>query len=366
MKEQTATTTPAADAGLYGLAREQAAANVARYGAEAAATLMQAWDHAAERKLSSVRLAKLVGVHDSTLSRLFRGQYQDTAGRDVTPSADTLAAIARGVAADRDRASLAAERRAAAPAEFVETEEWRKVQWLCNAARRRRKMAFLYGESQHGKTTYLREYARRSNGLAHYVEIPPAATIVSVARAFAREFAVEAGTDAAAVLDRIAERCDDSHVVLVDEVFRMWKTAPDSTILKVLDFVRGLHDRVGCGVVLCGTALFQEEVTTGKHEKWLAQLRERAAYQFQLPRRPAAASLRAIHAAYNLPEPEGDDAELEAAVLRSQSLGSLFARLGDAWEMADGKGQPVSWQHVRDAVRLVERMAQREGKGGAA
>lgn len=356
----TAETGKSTGSGLYGLTRAEAEANVGTLGAEAARVLMQLWDHGEAEGVTATRLAQIAGVHDATLSRWYRGEYKDTAGKTVLPKAVTVAAVRRALAAELDRGKLAAERRASSPQTFVETDEWKKVQWLCNAARRRRKMAFLYGESQHGKTTYLREYALRSPGLAHYVEIPPAATIVSVARAFARECGVEAGTDAAAVLDRIAERWDDSHVVLVDEVFRMWRTAPDTTILKVLDFVRAIHDRLGCGVVLCGTALFQEEIATGKHEKWLSQLRERAAYQFQLPKRPSAASLRAIRGAYGLPDPDVDEAELETAILRSQSLGSYFARLGDGYEMAEQKGEVMAWRHVKAAVGLVERMASRK------
>lgn len=279
------------------------------------------------------------------------------------------------------------EREAQVETGFIETAISRKIWQACRRALLRRKVMYIFGESQIGKTTALEEYARQHNhGETYLVRMPTTPTMTTFVRELALRMQIPEGhTSTDHMRRRIVEAWDDRMLLIVDEAHEAFGAeAASNRGLAVLNFIRELHDRTRCGVVISATNVFREKLLHGRHARNLRQLWLRGMAPVQLPARPGKRDLERFGAAYGLdPAPdeevgirisyldeEGNDrmrtlahnpARLQAEVIGQFGLGRWVTILQSASDTAREKRRGISWGLVIHAWHEWEELSGEEG-----
>jgi DNA transposition AAA+ family ATPase len=314
--------------------------------------LLVRWLHtwARDRRMSWGDLEAAVKIDSTTLSRVWNDRYRTGDGARV-PLDSLCAKIARFK-------RVAEQRDAAAGAAFVETSVWKSIDWLCRRAFIRQKIGMIYGESQIGKTICLLEHARRNNhGQTYYVEMPPVAGVQLLLRTIARSLHVASGTCFEKLQQDVLDALDASKLLVIDEIHRVWTTYQKGSVMRCLDLLRYMHDQTRCGLVLCGTNAFRDELQHGEFAQYLKQLRRRGLYEIQLPSVPPREDLDLIAAQYELPPASGEAEEILMSVAKADGFGKVCIRLLDAAELARSRHEAVTWAHFVRVHQLIARMA---------
>lgn len=296
--------------------------------------------------------------------------YQALTGRrevgQLGPVAEAIAAFRRQV----EESTVHLE------TEFIETAISRKIFAICDKARSRRKMVLIFGESQIGKTTNLITYQDRHNhGETIYVRLPTGASATQLELELAFILNVPTSLNGADRRRAIVNCFDSRMLLIVDE-------AHEGSV-RALNFVREIHDRRKCGVVLSGTKVLREQLHAGPYARNFRQILLRCMPALQLPDRPSKAELAAFAAAYDL-GPAGSDeigarvtytddsgrertktitaapAELQERVIARDGLGRWCMILQEARDMAQEKRRPVTWGSVIAAWHTFEQLSQYE------
>lgn len=370
-------------------------------------TVTQATEHLSEEERLLIRwlhvyardqdwewedVVKAVGYSSTTWYRIWTDKYRypkwDTkVGKDGvkvrTPQAragDRMP-VSEHCAEIRRFKKLVEQREAVARAGFVETSVWKRVEWVCQRSFVRQRIGFVYGESQIGKTTCLEEYARRNNsGQTTYVELPPAAGVQLMTRAIARALHVSSNTCYEHLIQDVLDALDESKLLIVDEVHRVFTTYQKTSVMRCLDVLRYIHDKTKCGLVLCGTNVFRDQLKQGEFFQYLKQLRRRGLNEVQLPSSPPREDLDLMARKFGLdPDKHGtfDIEQREPGVkgkpevrkvqylsedimqhlAKTDGFGKFVIRLQDAVELARKRDEKPSWFHFVRAHDLIERMA---------
>lgn len=245
--------------------------------------------------------------------------------------------------------------------DFVETRVFTRIENLCKRAYRRKQMGFIYGSSQVGKTTALKEYARRNNGgQTVYVEMPPSSGVQLMCKEIARGLHVSPNTSYDKLVYNIRAALDGSRQLLIDEIHRVFTTYQKTSVMRCLDVFRWLFDQTGCSIILCGTDVFRDQIQAGEFFQYLQQLKRRgASYELQLPTAPPLEDLYDLAAAFGLREPTGDAAQVVKHIANQDGFGVFKMRLLDAKDLADKKKERLAWTHFTRAYQITER--QRKG-----
>ncbi len=318
-------------------------------------------------------LVKNAGFSSTTWYRIWTDKFRYPKGEERAgermPIEKQCAAIARLKKITEQRESITRTG-------FVETSVWTRVDWLCRRSFVRQKIGFLYGESQIGKTTCVLEYTKRNDhGLTSYVELPPAAGVQLMTREIAKALHVSSGTCFEKLIEDVVDALDASKLLIVDEVHRVFTTYQKTSVMRCLDVLRYLHDKTQCGLVLCGTNVFRDQLAEGPFFQYLKQLRRRGLLEVQLPSEPPRADLDLVAQQYGLePDKHGvfewqvvdgagkrksvtaNSEEVMMRIAKSDGFGKYIIRLQDAVELAHGKRQEVGWEHFCRADHLIEGM----------
>lgn len=273
------------------------------------------------------------------------------------------------------------ERAGQAETGFIATAISRRVFSACRRAFLRRKIVFIWGESQIGKTTALREYARLHNhGETVYVRMPTGGSLDSFMRELASVLGIPTGNRAEDLRRRINECFDDRMLLIVDEAHEcLSEHYSQKRGIRTLNYLREIFDRRGCGVVLSATNVFRDALLRGPHARNLRQLWLRGMAPLQLPDRPGQPDLAAFAAAYGLgPAPDelvavrvsslGNDGReqretlersplaLQNKVIAEYGLGRWNMVLQEASDMARERRKTITWSAVVSAHHQFELM----------
>lgn len=264
---------------------------------------------------------------------------------------------------------------------FVETRLAKRIFQHCRRAFLRQKMVFLFGDSQIGKTEALREYARRHNhGETKYVRMPTGGALGEFLAEMRDMLGLpkgEAGTD----LKRRIIACFDSRMLLiVDECEECIKEGPRAVKgIDTLNFIREIHDKTKCGVVLAGANIFKKRLYQGHHSASLVRLVRRGMPPLQLPAVPSRADLATFAAHFGLPpapeeiigvrivtwDDEGNERRvpveksplaLQTEQIRQHGLGRWLMLLTEASDTAREKRKTITWGFVLHAWHTFEQM----------
>lgn len=301
-----------------------------------------------DRSLSFAEATALLGYKaDTTLRRAFSGDY-DARPDSVIASIETF----------RREVGAAVTRK---DGFFVETSTARSIWQVCEGAAISQTIAFIFGVSQIGKSEALKHYAFvKEPSKTILLRIPVGASISSVVNSLAKLLYVADRKNYQKTQEKILDAITPEHLLQIDELHQVFETAHPNSRVKIMEYLRQIHDLTGCGMVLCGTKATKDEITRGVMSKSLEQLRRRGTIELNLPPRPTWDDIAAVAAHYGLLAPDDRARALVSDNIHSSGLGKFIKTLNWAKRYAHKKGQPVQWNHYVDACKILKDFEQQD------
>lgn len=287
----------------------------------------------------------LIEKDSTAISRVWNGKY-----------GASLDNICQDIARYR---KLSEERATRVHLDFIETSIWRTIDKVCSAALVTQTVAFIWGDSQIGKTTALEEHARRNNhGQTKLVRMPASAGVQLFMKELARACFVSPDSCFEKLRDRVLNAIDDRTLVIVDELHQAFTSYQSGSAIKVMEVIREIYDRTHCGLVLCGTNVLRDNLTTGKLAAILEQLRRRGTIKVQLPKCPPKSDLDRIAKKFGLSPAVDIAAEVVKDQIHTSGLGMYIKFLQSAGMMANKEGRKLTWDHFVQAHDIIARLSQ--------
>jgi DNA transposition AAA+ family ATPase len=303
--------------------------------------------HARTEGFDLKEAAKEIGKDTTTLYRVWTGKY-----------GASLANICLDIARYRKLAEARATR---IKLDFVETSTWRKIEQVCDAVLQDQTVAFIWGDSQIGKTTALDEYARRNNhGQTKLVRMPASSGVQMFMKELARSCFVSTESCFDKLRDRVLNAIDNKTLVIVDELHQAFTSYNHASAVKVFELIREIYDRTHCGMVLVGTNVLRDELHTGKLASILEQLRRRGTIKLQLPPHPPKVDLDKIARKFGLPPADGESAEVIKDMIHTSGMGMYIKFLQSANMMASREGKKISWDHFVQANDIIAKLSRQQ------
>ena len=305
---------------------------------------------AKDQNWSWAELERHTNISTTRLYRIFTGTYLNPTTKEPIDLEPTCVDI------DRFR-DLWEERSMASRMPFIETSVYRRVEKVCREALIMQAIAFIYGESQIGKTASLQEVCRRRNhGQTTYVLMPASAGVQAMMKAIADACHISSRTSYEGLRSRVANYLDDSKLLIIDEVHECFISYQHTSMNRCLSLLRQIQERSQCGLVLCGTNVFRHELERGEFAQSLKQLRKRGIWELQLESEPTTTDLELIAAHYKLGKPDPEAAELIKWIAKEMGLGKYTKFLARSAKLAAAKKDRFTWDHFVNLVKIVNRM----------
>lgn len=301
--------------------------------------------HGVENDMSIEDLAAAIRRDKNTLYQVFTGSH----GASKENITQEILAYQR----------LALARRGARKLDYIETALTRKVWQLCEAALTYQRIAYIIGDSQTGKTTALKEYARTHNhGETIYVSMPEGGILGCFLAECAAALRMSPQQKEKELRRRICEAFDNRMLLIVDEAHQCFQTSSRRSLrhIRALEFIREIHDRSGCGVVISATNTLREEMESGTAKGVLTQLARRRLAMLQLPNVPTDGDLNTFAAAYGLEPAEGEYLDLQRNMIRDEALGMWLTLLRMAANRAARAKRTLAWADVTTAYNGLRQL----------
>lgn len=361
--------TLAMNAVRFRIAGDQVLKGTAGYSERPRDLIRWAAGYCRDRNLSPADFGQLIAnkygeaYSGDSVWKLLTGRREES---EIGPIVDSIEKLRRSVEESLGRTVTG----------FVETKLTKAMWRLLDRARKWRRLTLIFGESQIGKTAGITEYARRHNhGLTTLVRMPTRGAIGNFMEELARSLGIPTQQKHGELRRRLIEAFDESMLLIVDEAHQCMLSTYAARSLATLEFIREIHDRRKCGVVLVGTNVLREGITTGPDSRMLRQLWLRAYAPLQLPDRPSEANLAEFARSFGLEPAEakllkvrmnGDDGEqqtiegnplaVQAAVIKDWGLGRWLSILQEAAEDAKEAGTKLSWGRVLKTHQSYQKM----------
>ena len=298
-----------------------------------------------ENELSLTQASINIRFDKSTIFRVMTGTY----GAKLDGIVEAILAFKK----------IAEERASITRAEFVETKTAKRIWKICESALIYNSISFIYGDSHIGKTWSLEEFTRQhDHGQTKYIRMPSSAGIQLLMKEFAGACALSKDSAFERLRDRVIKAIDKNHLVIVDEIHQTFVSYHKQARLSCLELIREIHDRTRCGMVLCGTNVFRDELQQGLHKRFLEQLRRRGIFELQLPSVPPRADLDAIAESYGLAPCEGEAEQLVLQIAKNAGLGRYCKFLEAASRHAKKKNQKLNWGHFVSAHDIIKNLSE--------
>lgn len=288
---------------------------------------------------SVAEIGALIGYDGGNVSKIFSGTY--TGNLDAV-----VHAISRFLRLSEERSSVN-------KAPYIKTALYHEIEEVCQAALVYQKLAFIYGESQVGKTEALLQYTSEHKHETTYVEMPVGGAMTHFTVALADRLRLSSTQRDGILQLNIMRSLGPSNLLIVDETSRALQARTyRGATLRTMDFIRALHDNTGCGIVLCGTNVFRDQMADKALAKFLNQFNRRTIIRRQLPDVPSRADLNAFARHYSLEAASGDAYELQKMIVRQHGLGVWLTTLRAAANKASKEKRPLTWEHVIKARKF--------------
>ena len=297
------------------------------------------YSYAQEYHLREGDLADKVGVDKTTLYRVFRGNYGAASWANV-------------VKAIRDFKTVAIEEMKKKNIGIIETEVKKTVFSACQAALNDGMPAFIYGASQIGKTTALLEFQRLNNhGRTVYLRMGSGWTRPRLVRELAVKFGngVKA-TKCWALEDAIFGSLTRYNLLIIDEFHLALETSSEASAKAMMELIREIYDRTGCGLVMASTKVGMAGLEGGKNQMLFDQLRRRGVVRVVLPDAPPVRDINTIARSFELPIPSGETLADIKRLIRGRGLGVFIKYLQKAYSLTRKSQNPLSWDVYRKVV----------------
>lgn len=319
-------------------------AGTMHYNVEAREAVRWFYEVCREDELGMKDSAKLIRYDSSTLYRVCLGKYEGN-----------IKNVTKAIQAYRE---IWNERQSVRRAGFVETSISKDVWRICRNSLKYNAMGLIVGTSQVGKTTALLEYQRLNNhGKTKYLRLPASAGVQLVAKEFATACRLSRDCPFETLRERVMKAIDSNHLVIIDEIHQAFATYQKGARMKVIEFIREIYDRTQCGMVLCGTPVFEKEMEEGNLKELLEQLNRRCLFRLHLPapEKLPKADLVRIAAAFGLTAPNEEQEEQIRDLLRVSGLGMFFKFLQASSELATNENMDLNWDVFTRASDIINK-----------
>lgn len=257
---------------------------------------------------------------------------------------------------------------------FVRTRLATQIEQRLDRARALRKIAFIFGDSQIGKTVSLVQYEKEHNhGETIYVEAPTGGALTMFIEVLARKLAIPRRR-AADLRSAIIECFDKDMLLIVDEAHRFLHNERG---VHSLDFIRELYNKAGCGITLSMTNEGRDLLRHGPHKTRLLQLWRRRIAPLQLPAVTPEDDLALFAHSYGLPTAPKEEVgvsvkyldekggertktytdvplDVQRRVNADEGLGVWLSILQDAADIAKLAKKPITWAAVLKAYCMMQ------------
>ena len=306
---------------------------------EAGEDVFWLYSYAQEYHLKEADLAAKMKAYDkNTLYQVFRGSYGVYKDGKCSSWDNVIKAIRAFKAIEMEEAKKK-------NIGIIDTEVKQTVFRCCDAALNDGWPVFIYGNSQIGKTTALVEYKRLHNhGRTWYIRLDSGWTRTR----FVRELALLLGNGIKATKgwvleDAIHRTFTRYNLLIVDEFHLAFTTLRRDRVAELLEFIRGIHDRTGCGVVMCATKVGLEAIERSDNRMTFEQFTKRGVVKAVLPDVPPVRDINQIARTFELPLPTGDDLKRVKALIASRGLGVFLKYLQKAYAVTKKQKEELSW-----------------------
>lgn len=314
---------------------------VGKYPPETSELLIWLHGYACQVLRTRQRLTGALGYDWSVVIRVWDGKYEG----NIPAFLESVARLKRQ--ADRTRGS-----------EFIDTQVTRRIMAACDRARDYGDVVLITGPTGRGKTLTLKEWqALNNHGRALYLDLPVPAT----RRTLTDELSTLLGyrnrrwRKAHQSQSAIEDSLDSSNILIIDEATRLLPSGRSGNF-SAAEFLRRLHDVLGCGLVLSATNLFKAEMEAGVHQRYFEQLFGRIEELVDIPKEVSLSEVREICQRF---EPKATG-ELITSVRHYANAGRGGLRtcvrlLRQARGLSDDDRQPLSKDYWAAAVELREK-----------
>lgn len=256
---------------------------------------------------------------------------------------------------------------------FIETRLFKVIEERALKALRRQRIMYIFGDSQIGKSMCLMEVQRRHNhGQTIYVEVPSTGSLSAFLKDLGRILNIPVSAKTA-ISDSVIKTFDSRMLLIVDEAHRALIARRNSGGSAIMNFLRELYNKAGCGIVISMTNEGRDELLHGTHKKTYEQIWRRRIAPLQLPNVTPTDDLELFSNAYGLP-PATDKKvtisvdyiaehgesqskkhtesplNLQTTINRLEGLGVWITILQDASDIAREQGRAVTWGAVIKAA----------------
>jgi hypothetical protein len=308
------------------LTRGEVLAGISEYSKEHQADLLWLHGYAADELGSSrSRLVESLRLDETTITRVWRGKY----GASIDK-------IMERVRLYRRKVELTVRKR------FIPTLVTERIMRVCDTARDRQVMVMISGPTGRSKTWAIDEWRHRNNhGRAVYVYAPEVGGFRRFLEEIAKSLNIACSRNNYAVINAIEASLDERNVLVIDEVAHLYPSGRSSS-LQSIEFIRGLHDRCGCGVVLCSTDGFPGIIASGRWSQWFDQLLGRIELHLRIPQQFSRQEVAELLGGY-MDDPPSDLVLAARQIANKSTRGcrDLFRHLDRAAQVAADCGQPL-------------------------
>lgn len=240
---------------------------------------------------------------------------------------------------------------------FAPTSTWSTISQICDYVSVAYKPAFIYGESQIGKTECLEHWRdlNNNNGLVKLFTMPPAPTLGGVIYELAKMLHIPPRGFAAEIKSRVYDAIDSRMIILVDEVHRAFEGVAPRNSIRIFEYLRSIYDTRKCGMVFSGTNVFKAALESGPLAPVLDQFRRRSIVTVTLPPVTPRADIDMIADMFKMPLLRSDKTadEIVTRMVRDSGIGQFLMYLQSGTNIAAKYKQPISWAHFIAAHDVV-------------
>ena len=302
--------------------------------------------------LSLGELEEISGIDRTRITQVFRGLYKAKLDNTVDEINKFLAMQER--------------RSATKKLDFIPTKLSKSIWGVCANALDFQRIAFIFGDSQIGKSVALKKYQQDHNhGETIYVEVPTGGSLLYFLAKLADAVRISSSLPLQDLRRRLVDCFDDRMLLIVDEAHRAIPQDGyvSSRSIQTLEFIREIFDATGCGLVICATNVFRDELDKGRVSALLAQTKRRRLCTLQLPDSPEKADLDTFARAHGLPPATGRYLDVQTEVIANEALGMWLTLLRMASKIAAVNEERLDWEHVLDARAALSKLEGKQPKG---
>ena len=301
-----------------------------------------AWfhQHALEENLDWKKVCAALNYSQTVIFRVLKGTYEGNWSQVVESV--------------RSYRRIVTERVAIRHADFRETRITRLVTGALSYAMANNSITKIVGESRQGKTVAAKWWRDQNNhGRTAFITAPAYGGAKSLLKEMAMVLGINKNNSAIHMHDAVLRAFNPNRMLIVDEAHRLLPKdrRTDPTLLEIL---RDIHDRTGCGLAILATRRFDEGITKSDYQ--YEQVLGRIGMPVQLPREFEWSDISPITDQYLTSIPADLKKEMIKIANSPGRLGILCETLKFASRIATKSNRAFGSDVIREAIACRAQM----------